>query len=168
MLAPFKNWPCFNTGSTECWRITKVGDKSFCHGKRLSCTASSWSHSKSGWPHPFGNHLCIIYYVLHTIVSQKSARGWSTLHKSAKEGVGALLSVAHLTTKECSCHVYSDSMPLKQITRQTIMYKGTTSGFRVKGTATLWMAPCHREHGVAHSVHQIRLYMQSCLVFSEV
>ena len=35
-----------------------------------------------------------------------------------KRGVSALLSVPHLTTKERPCPVYSNSMPLKQITEQ--------------------------------------------------
>ena len=41
-------------------------------------------------------------------------------NKSAKEGVGALSSVSHLTTKVRSCHVYSDSMPSKQSERHHI------------------------------------------------
>ena len=40
-------------------------------------------------------------------------------YKFSKEGVGALSSV---TTKEHPCHVYSDSMALKQIIGQTITY----------------------------------------------
>ena len=67
-----------------------------------------------------------------------------------------------------SCLQRLDALEANNETNNDV--QGTTSGFRVKGTATLWMAPCHREHGVAHSVHRIRLYMQSCLVitFSEV
>ena len=69
--------------------------------------------------------LCITIAI--TVVSRKSVHGWSTLHKSAKKGgVGALVSVSHLTTKEHPCHVYSDSMPSKQIIGQTITYNGTT------------------------------------------
>ena len=41
-------------------------------------------------------------------------------YKSAKGEVGTLLT--HSTTKECSCHVYSDSMPSKQINGQIITY----------------------------------------------
>ena len=54
---------------------------------------------------------------IHTIVSQKSAHGWSTL-QVCQRGGWALFSVFwHLTTKECPCHVSSDSMPLKQINK---------------------------------------------------
>ena len=52
-------------------------------------------------------------------------------YKSAKEPVGALSSVS-ASTKERPCHVYSDSMPTKQITGQTIMHNEATSGFEVK------------------------------------
>ena len=38
----------------------------------------------------------------------------------------------HLTTKEHPCHIYSDSMPSKQIIIQTIMYHRATSSFKVK------------------------------------
>ena len=50
-----------------------------------------------------------------------------TLYKSAKEGIEWVLlqMFPRLTTKERSCHVYNDSMPSKQIIRQTIMYGAT-------------------------------------------
>ena len=48
-------------------------------------------------------------------------------YKSAKEGGGRSFDAFTVTTKERSCHVYSDSMPSKQITGQIIMYNGTTS-----------------------------------------
>ena len=41
-------------------------------------------------------------------------------YKSAKRG-GALSSGSALTTKEHPCHVYSDSMPSKQIIGQTVI-----------------------------------------------
>ena len=52
----------------------------------------------------------------------------------------------HLTTKECPCHVYSNSMPLKQTIGQTVMCDGTTSSFEVESwwhntlnsTMSLW------------------------------
>ena len=47
-------------------------------------------------------------------------------------GVDALLTVSHLTMKECPRHVYSDLKPLKQIIGHKIMYNGITSGFEVK------------------------------------
>ena len=45
-------------------------------------------------------------------------------------GVGTLSSVSH--TKVRPCHVYSDSMPSKQIIGQTITFNKTTSGFKVE------------------------------------
>ena len=71
-------------------------------------------------------------------------------YKFDKEGGGAGHSFAFIiTTKERPCHVYSDSMPSKQIIGQTIMYNGNTSCFEVESwwRTTLWTAPCHREHG---------------------
>ena len=55
-------------------------------------------------------------------------------YKSAKEGDGCSFECfnPHLTMKERPCHVYGDSIPLKQIIGQTIMYNGTTSGFKVE------------------------------------
>ena len=50
--------------------------------------------------------------------------------KSAK--VGAPSNVSYLTMKERPCHVYSDSMPSKQIIGQTVTYNGTTTDFEVK------------------------------------
>ena len=52
-------------------------------------------------------------------------------YKFAKEEVGALSSVPRLTMKEHPCHVYSDLVPSKQITGQT-MYSGVASTFEVK------------------------------------
>ena len=51
----------------------------------------------------------------------------------------------------------SDLFPLKQIVGQTVMYNRTTNAFEVESWhhTTLRMAPCHREHGVAHSSHSI-------------
>ena len=48
------------------------------------------------------------------------------LTSQPKRGVGAL------TTKERPHHVYSDSMPLKQVIGQAITDKGTTSSFEVE------------------------------------
>ena len=54
-------------------------------------------------------------------------------YKSAKEGGGRSFECfCKLATKEGPCHVYSDSMPSKQIIGQTITYKRTTSGFEVE------------------------------------
>ena len=54
-------------------------------------------------------------------------------YKSDDKGGWVLFQVfPHLTMKECPCHVYSDSMPPKQITIQNIRYNGATSGFKVK------------------------------------
>ena len=50
-----------------------------------------------------------------------------------KRGVGALSNVSHLTTKECPCHVYSNSKPLnKQIIGHKITYNRITSSFEVE------------------------------------
>ena len=55
-------------------------------------------------------------------------------YKSAKEGGGGVLFqvFSHLTMKEHPCHIYSDSMPLKQIIEQRITYNGATSGIEVE------------------------------------
>ena len=79
------------------------------------------------------------------------------LTSPSKRGVGVLSSVLHLTTKD-PCHVYSDSMPPKQVIRQTIMYNRATSGFKVKAwrhNNTL-NGMCHHEYGVARGARRIR------------
>ena len=60
---------------------------------------------------------------------------WAELLTSLpKRGVGTILSVSHLVMKVCPCHVYSDSMPMKQIIGQIIIikYSGATSSFEVE------------------------------------
>ena len=47
-------------------------------------------------------------------------RGVMVAPSAALWGVGTISSISHLTTKVCPCHVYSDSMPLKQIVGQTV------------------------------------------------
>ena len=49
-----------------------------------------------------------------------------------KRGVGALLSVSAFNLEEHPCDIYSDSMHLKQITGQTIMYNRIISSFNVE------------------------------------
>ena len=96
-------------------------------------------------------------WILCTIVSLKSTHGRSTLQVCQREEWVLFRMVLHLTMKEHLSHVYSDSIHLKQIIGQTIMYNGTTSGFEVKSWqyTTLWTEPCHCELGVACGVHRI-------------
>ena len=86
-------------------------------------------------PKPHSYLLCrYIYKVnmfVYTVVLWKSAHGQSTLHAHQKRS-GHPFMFSNLTTKERPCHVYSDSMPSKQITRQTITHNRTTSSFKVK------------------------------------
>ena len=51
------------------------------------------------------------------------------LRSPLKRGVGALSSVSAFNLEERPCHIYSDSMPSKQI---IITYNGTTSDFEFK------------------------------------
>ena len=60
------------------------------------------------------------YTYVYTVVSQKSAHGWSTLQ--AKEGVGALLTFNH---KKAPIYAYSDSLPTN--IGQTVMHNGAAS-----------------------------------------
>ena len=71
--------------------------------------------------------------ILSTVVSQKSAaHGRSTLQVCKRGGWALCRVVPHLTTKERPCHVYSNSMPSRQIIGQTITCHRTTSGFEVE------------------------------------
>ena len=88
--------------------------------------------------------------ILHTVVSWKSPHGWSTLH--CQKGRWALFWVfSHLTMKQCPCHVYSDLIPSKQTTGQTLMYNRAAGSFIVKPWqyTALWTAPWHCDHEVA-------------------
>ena len=53
-------------------------------------------------------------------------------YKVAKERVGTLSSVLHLTMKECQCHVYCDLMPMGALSRdygiQWNLYNADTIG----------------------------------------
>ena len=96
-----------------------------------------------------------------TIVSRKIAH--RAPYMSVKEGGGRSFEYfdPYLTTKECPCHVYSDSMPLRQIIGQTITDNRTTSSFKVESWwhTTLCPAPCHCEHGVAWCIpHSVLLH----------
>ena len=51
---------------------------------------------------------------------------------SSKRGVGTFSSALHLTTIKCSCHVYSNLMPSKQMIGQTITFNKLTNDFKVK------------------------------------
>ena len=75
--------------------------------------------------------LCNCMVDTITIVSQKSTMGGAP-YKSAKEGGGRSFERFHLSPKEHPCHVYIGLMPSKQITGQTIVYNGNTSGFEVE------------------------------------
>ena len=70
--------------------------------------------------------------ILSTVVLQKSAHWWSTLQVCQRGWWAIFRVVPHLNTKECPCHVYSDSMPSKQKTGQAIICNGTTNGFKVQ------------------------------------
>ena len=87
-------------------------------------------------------HLCII-------VSQKRVLLGGAPYKSMKEGGGPLSNVTSFNNERVpmSC-LYSNSMPLKQIIGQAIMYNGATSSFKIMAWwhTTLWKAPCHSEH----------------------
>ena len=59
----------------------------------------------------------------NTVASRKRGHGWSTLQVRRREGWAPFECMfPQLTTKERPCHVYSDLMPSKQITGQTITY----------------------------------------------
>ena len=87
------------------------------------------------------------YTKYYTIVLWKSANGRSTLQVCQRWGGRSFDCFA----RECPCHVYSDSMPSKQITGKTVKYNRIISGFKVKSWrhTTLGTAPFHHEHGVA-------------------
>ena len=71
--------------------------------------------------------------------------------KSAEEWWALFSLFLHLTTKEHPCQVYSDSMPLKQIIGQTIMYNGSqvlTAHNTLNGTMSL----------AAHHISYISIY----------
>ena len=79
-----------------------------------------------------------------------------------------------LTTKEHSCHVYSDSMPSKQIIGRIITYSRTTSDFEMESWqhTTLWMTP-HISYASTHeclrwSITQSFLLPQICIALEAV
>ena len=86
-------------------------------------------------PKPHSYPLCrYIYKVnmfVYTVVSWKSPYGQSTLQAHLRR-TGHPFVFSHSTTKQCPCHVYSDSMPSKQTTRQTITHNRTNISFKVK------------------------------------
>ena len=67
-----------------------------------------------------------------TVVSLKSAHGWSTLQVCQRRGWVLFQLFPHLTTKEHPCHVYSDSKPSKQIIEHKTTYHEITSAFKVE------------------------------------
>ena len=97
------------------------------------------------------------YMYMHTIVSWKSAHEQSTLQVSEK---GGWIPFWVFPPKR-SCHVYSDSMPSKQIhvIGQAILYCGVeppvVSKSRSWQDTTLWTAPCHHKHSVARGAYHI-------------
>ena len=84
-----------------------------------------------------------------------------------RRGVGTLSSVSHLTTKGRPCHVYSNSMPSKQIIGQTIskMEQPAASKSSPDSTHHSWMALYHHKHGVACNGHCIT-YVYAKMPFS--
>ena len=78
-------------------------------------------------------------------------------------GVDTPSSVSAFNPKEHQCHVYSDSMPLKQILGQTTEPQ---AGFKVNGTQPR-MEPCYCEHGAACGVHCIS-YVHPCMPSNRV
>ena len=75
------------------------------------------------------SHTCLLMQLCGLLQSCERAPIGGAPYTCAKERVGAFSSVS---VKKCPCCVHSDSMPLKQIVGQTIMYAGTASGFEVK------------------------------------
>ena len=74
------------------------------------------------------------------VVLQRSKCPWVEHRASpSKRGWVLFRMLTYLTMKECPCHVYSDSMPSKQIIGQTIVYNGATRDWRpcVKWVACL-------------------------------
>ena len=68
-----------------------------------------------------------------TYCSLAKERPWAEhLTRPSKKGVVLFWVFLHSTTKERPCHVYSDLMPSKQITRQTLTHNRTNSGFKAK------------------------------------
>ena len=56
--------------------------------------------------------------------------GAGASYMSAKEGGGHSFEWFLIKPQnECPCHVYTNSIPLKQIITQTVTYSGATSGF---------------------------------------
>ena len=68
-------------------------------------------------------HWQLCYWNTYTMVL------WKSKHQRA--GWALFWVFPHLTMKECSCHVHSDLMPLKEKIGQ-MTYNWTTSGFKVE------------------------------------
>ena len=97
---------------------------------------------------------------------------WAEHLTSPLRGEWALFRVLpHLTTKERQCHVYSDSIPSKQIIGPITMYNRNHqwlwSVVQSWRHTMLWTAPYHGEHGIAHgALHLVSSPMQKCLVLT--
>ena len=75
-------------------------------------------------------------YNISTIVSLNSTYGWSTLKVCQWRGWALFWMFPHLITEEHQSHIYSDSIPFKQVIGQLITYNRTTSGFEVESWGT--------------------------------
>ena len=114
--------------------------------------------------HFFYTTKCVRLLTSYTVVSQKRTDGWPTL-QVCQRGEWVF---PHLTMKDRPCHVYRDSMPLKQI---IVMCNRTTSGFEVlmaHNTLNGNMSPSAWRSSLCTPYYQ-RPSMQICIVtFGEV
>ena len=116
-------------------------------------TSQTGRHMLASFPDPtqLSSMLGESLRTRYTVVSWKSAHGWSTLQVCQRGGWALFRLFSHLTTKEHPRHVYSNLKPSEQIIERKITYNGTTSSFEVESWrhTTLWTVRCDGDYSVA-------------------